>query len=183
MSGTLQVVIGIAVLGWIIGNQLRVRQFSPRRLRVAAVLGIVGLVEIVSTAGARPVSVVGWTLLVTGLVIGAALGLLRAATVRLWVRDGAVYTQGHAMTAALWMVGIGTHVGLDVLARVIAPSADAVEASSVLLFIAVSLGVQGLMTLRRARSLPGARVLDGVRAAGSDPSKPDTLAVRDPGRP
>jgi hypothetical protein len=163
MSGPLQVIVGIAVLGWILYNQLRVRQFSPGRLRIAGILGIVGLVQVVSTAGAHPVSVVGWTLLVTGLVVGATLGLLRAATVRLWVRDGVVYTQGHATTAALWIVGIGIHVGLDVLAGAIAPSANTVNSSSVLLFIAVSLGVQGLMTLRRARSLPGAPVFAGVR--------------------
>jgi len=164
MSAPLQVIVGIAVLGWIVANQLRVRQFSARRLRVAGILGVIGLVEVATSAGTHPVSVMGWTLLVTGLVIGAALGLLRAATVRLWVRDGAVYTQGHALTAALWIVGIAVHVGLDLLARAIAPSADAVDASSVLLFIAVGLGVQGLVTLQRARALPGARVLDGVRA-------------------
>jgi hypothetical protein len=163
MSGPLQVIIGIAVLGWILYNQLRVRQFSPRRLRVAGILGVVGLVEIVSAAGAHPVSTVGWALLVTGLVVGAALGLLRAATVKLWVRDGAVWTQGHALTAALWIVGIGVHIGLDVLAAAIAPSADTVNTSSVLLFIAVSLGVQGLMTMRRAQLLPGAPVMAGVR--------------------
>ncbi|HEY2221314.1 hypothetical protein [Actinomycetospora sp.] len=163
MSGPLQVIVGIAVLGWILYNQLRVRQFTARRLRIAGILGVVGLVEIVSSASAHPVSVVGWTLLVTGLVIGAALGLIRAATVRLWVRDSAVYTQGHALTAALWIVGIGIHIGLDVLAGAVAPSANAVNSSSVLLFIAVSLGVQGLMTMRRAQSLPGAPVLAPVR--------------------
>ena len=164
MSGALQVIIGIAVLGWVLDNQLRVRQFTARRLRLAGILGLVGLVEVASSAGAQPMSVVGWTLLVTGLVIGAALGLLRAATVKLWVRDGAVYTQGHALTAALWIVGIAIHIGLDVLAGAIAPTANAVNSSSVLLFIAVGLGVQGLVTLQRARALPGARVLDGMRA-------------------
>jgi hypothetical protein len=164
MSGALQVIIGIAVLGWVLDNQLRVRQFTARRLRLAGILGLVGLVEVASSAGAHPMSVVGWTLLVTGLVIGAALGLLRAATVKLWVRDGAVYTQGHALTAALWIVGIAIHIGLDVLAGAIAPTANAVNSSSVLLFIAVGLGVQGLVTLQRARALPGARVLDGMRA-------------------
>lgn len=164
MSGTLQVVVGVLVLGWILANQLRVRAFTPRRLRVAAVLGVVGLVEVVSTAGTHPVSLTGWTLLVVGLLVGAALGLVRAATVDLWVRDGVVWTRGHALTAALWFVGIAVHVGLDVLARVVAPSADAVNASSVLLFIAVGLGVQGLMTLRRAQSLPGTPVLTGMRS-------------------
>ncbi len=163
MSGPLQVIIGIAVLGWILYNQLRVRQFTARRLRVAGILGVVGVVEVASTAGTHPVSVVGWTLLVAGLVIGAALGLVRAATVTLWVRDGAVWTQGHALTAVLWIVGIGIHIGLDVLAGAVAPTANAVNSSSVLLFIAVSLGVQGQVTMQRVRTLPGAPVLVATR--------------------
>ncbi|MDT7744896.1 MAG: hypothetical protein QOE59_3974, partial [Actinomycetota bacterium] len=64
MSGPLQIIIGIAVLGWILYNQLRVRQFTARRLRIAGILGVIGVVEVASTAGAHPVSVVGWTLLV-----------------------------------------------------------------------------------------------------------------------
>jgi hypothetical protein len=76
------------------------------------------------------------------------------------------------MTAALWIVGIAIHIGLDLLARALAPSADAVNASSVLLFIAVSLGVQGLVTMQRARSLPGA-----------DPFKPARATVVDADRP
>ncbi len=163
MSGPLQIIIGIAVLGWILYNQLRVRQFTARRLRIAGILGVVGVVEVASAAAAHPVSVVGWTLLVVGLVVGAALGLVRAATVKLWVRDGAVWTQGHALTAALWILGIGIHIGLDLLAGAIAPTANAVNTSSVLLFIAVSLGVQGLVTMQRARTLPGAPLLAGVR--------------------
>ncbi|WP_433798489.1 hypothetical protein [Actinomycetospora sp. CA-084318] len=156
MSGTFSAVIGIAVLVWVIWNQVRVREFTPRRVRIAGILGIVGLVELVSAAGAQPVSATGWALLVTGLVVGAALGLLRAATVHLWVADGKVFTQGHWGTAALWLVGIGVHVGLDLLAGVVAPSAATVNSSSILLFIAVSLGAQGLVTMQRARSLPGA---------------------------
>ena len=85
MSGTFSAVIGIAVLVWVIWNQVRVREFTPRRVRIAGILGIVGLVELVSAAGAQPVSATGWALLVTGLVVGAALGLLRAATVHLRV--------------------------------------------------------------------------------------------------
>lgn len=189
MAGPLQVILGIAVLGWVLYNQLRVRQFSRRRPRIAAVLGAIGLVEVATAAAAHPVSVVGWTLLVTGLVLGAALGLVRAATVKIWVRDGAVYTQGHALTAALWIVGIGVHIGLDVLARVVDPAAESLNTSSVLLFIAVSLGVQGLMTMRRVQSLPGAPSPVGARGGerprhdGSDSSKPRAHVAGNPDRP
>ncbi|MCD2187407.1 hypothetical protein [Actinomycetospora soli] len=155
MSGTFSVVIGIAVLAWVIWNQVRVREFTPRRVRIAGILGLVGLVQLVQAAAGQSVSTIGWALLITGLVVGAALGLLRAATVDLWVADGTVYTQGHWATAALWLVGMGAHVGLDLLARVVAPSAATVNASSIVLFIAVGLGTQALVTMQRARSLPG----------------------------
>ena len=48
---------------------------------------------------------------------------------------------------------------------VVAPSAGAVNSSSILLFVGVSLGAQGLVTMQRARSLPGApaAVFQGVR--------------------
>jgi hypothetical protein len=164
MNGVFSAVIGIAVLVWVVYNQVRVREFTPRRVRVAAILGIVGLVEVVQAVGTHPASALGWTLLVTGLVVGAVLGLLRAATVNLWVADGRVFTQGHWGTAGLWVLGIAVHVGLDLLAGVIAPSAATLNSSSILLFIAVSLGAQGLVTLQRARSLPGAPVMTMERA-------------------
>ncbi|MFC5064587.1 hypothetical protein [Actinomycetospora atypica] len=165
MSGSVQAVVGIAVIAWVLWNQLRTREFTSRRVRIAAVLGVIGLVEVVSAAGSHPVSAAGWALLVVGLVVGAATGLLRAATVSLWVQDGRVLTRGHWGTAALWVVGIGVHVGLDLLAGVVAPSAGAVDASSILLFVGVSLGAQGLVTMQRARALPGApaRVFQSVR--------------------
>lgn len=155
MNGALSAVIGVAVLGWVIWNQLRVREVTPRRVRIAGVLAVVGVVEVAQAAGAAPVSGLGWVLLVVGLVVGAALGLVRAATVDLWAAaDGRVLTRGSWGTAGLWLLGIGVHVGLDVLARVVAPSAATLNSSSILLFVAVGLGAQGLVTTRRARSLP-----------------------------
>ncbi|WP_018332265.1 hypothetical protein [Actinomycetospora chiangmaiensis] len=156
MNGAFSAVIGVAVLGWVIWNQVRVREFTPRRVRIAGVLGIVGVVEIAQATGVAQVSTLGWALLATGLVVGAVLGVLRAATVNLWVADGRVLTQGHWVTAALWLLGIGVHVGLDALAGVVAPSAATLNSSSILLFIAVGLGTQGLVTMQRARALPGA---------------------------
>lgn len=158
MNGAFSAVIGVAVLGWVMWNQLRVREVTPQRVRIAGVLAVVGVVEVAQAAGAAPVSGLGWVLLVVGLVVGAALGLVRAATVDLWAADGRVLTRGSWGTAGLWLLGIGVHVGLDVLARVVAPSAATLNSSSILLFVAVGLGAQGLVTMRRARSLPGSPV-------------------------
>ncbi|GAA4778474.1 hypothetical protein GCM10023200_09320 [Actinomycetospora chlora] len=157
MDGTLSAVIGIAVLVWVVVNQVRARPLSARRMRIAGILGVVGLVQLVGAAAAGPVPALGWVLLLAGLAIGALLGGIRAGTVRLWVRDGVVWTQGHAATAALWVVGIAAHVGLDLLARAVAPGSATIDGASVLLFVAVSLGVQGVVTARRAAVLTGDR--------------------------
>jgi hypothetical protein len=162
MSGTLSAVVGIAVLVWVVVNQLRARPLRGRRMQIAAVLGVVGVVQLVSAAGAHPVPALGWVLLLAGLVVGAVLGAIRAGTVRLWVRDGVVWTQGHAATAALWVLGIVVHVVLDLVARAAAPSAATVDTASILLFVAVSLAVQGVVTSHRARVLTGARPLAQV---------------------
>jgi hypothetical protein len=156
MNGVLSILIGIAVLVWVVVNQLRPRPLGTRRARLAGVLGVVGVVQLASAATAHPVPPLGWVLLLLGLAIGAALGAVRARSVHLWVRDGVVWTQGYAMTAALWVVGIAAHVGLDLLARAIVPDAETVNAASVLLFVALSLGVQGVVTAQRARALTGA---------------------------
>ncbi|MHC1563132.1 hypothetical protein ACR9E3_29580 [Actinomycetospora sp. C-140] len=162
MTGMLSALVGIAVLAWVIVNQLRPQPLTARRLRLAGILAVVGVVQLVSAAGAHPVPPMGWTLLALGLAIGAVLGALRARTVRLWVRDGVVWTQGHALTAVLWVVGIGAHVGLDLLARTVVPAAETVNTASILLFVAVSLGVQGLVTVQRTRGLAGARSVQPV---------------------
>ena len=162
MNGMLSALVGITVLAWVIVNQLRPKPLKARRLRLAGILAVVGVVQLVSAAGAHPVPLLGWTLPALGLAIGAALGALRAHTVHLWFRDGVVWTQGHALTAALWVVGIGAHVGLDVLARAVVPAAETANTASILLFVAVSLGVQGLVTLRRTRALAGAPAVQPV---------------------
>lgn len=154
MGPVASALIGIVVVAWVIWNQLRPRTVDARRLRIAVALGIVGAVQVASTMSDHPASAVALGLLVVGLVIGAGLGVWRARSAQVWTApDGRVMTQGSRFTAGLWIVGIGAHVGLDLLARAVDPASAPVDGASILLFVAVSIGVQALVTLNRGHAL------------------------------
>jgi hypothetical protein len=49
------------------------------------------------------------------LVIAAVFGAIRAATVHIWVYGGQAWRQGTWLTAVLWVVSLGVHLGYDYL--------------------------------------------------------------------
>lgn len=159
MTPVVSALIGLLVLAWIVYNQLRPREVTNRRLRIAGVLGVVGLVQVTTAASGHPVSALALGLLVLGLVIGAGLGVGRAYTMRAWTApDGRRMIQGNWVTAALWLVGIAVHVGLDLLVRAFDPASEPVNTASIMLFVAVSIGAQALVAVRRSRALTPAGV-------------------------
>ena len=142
--------IGIVVLAWVIRRQLRAQPFTGRRIRLAAALGALGVVEVVvTTTQAGDPGPLGWGLLVLSLVIAAGFGVWRAATTRLWFEDGRPFVQGSRTTLVLWIVGIAAHVGLDALTPVLDPAAAPMISTSVLLFVGLTLGAQFLGVSRR----------------------------------
>ena len=150
----LNVLIGIVVLVLIVWRQMRVRPVAGgRQGRVLVILGVIGVVQVISAAQAHPAPVLGWTALVVGLAVGAAVGVVRARTMRIWSSGGRLVRQGTAATLVWWAVGIAAHIGLDLLVRAAAPSAEPVNSASILLFVAVSLGAQTLVQMSRAREL------------------------------
>ena len=86
------------------------------------------------------------------LVLAAAFGALRAATVRVWIQGGQAWSQGRLITAVLWVVALAAHLGYDYL---IGQHKDIGNAGSatILLYLAVSLGVQRLIVNARAQRL------------------------------
>ncbi|MBO0787529.1 MAG: hypothetical protein J2P33_15800, partial [Actinobacteria bacterium] len=87
------------------------------------------------------------------LVLAAGFGALRAVTVRLWLADGQVWSRGGWLTAALWIAALAAHLGYDELvAR--GHGQASVGAATVLLYLAVTLGIQRVIVLQRARRLP-----------------------------
>ena len=86
------------------------------------------------------------------LVVGALiLGAVRAFTVRVWTSNEWVVRQGTWLTMGLWVLSLALHFVSDVGAA--HSGAGNFEASSFLLYLAVTYGVQNYVVHRRARPL------------------------------
>jgi hypothetical protein len=151
----LDLVIGVAVLGLLIYRQLRSRPVSASAMRISLVLGAIGLVETVQFLQKHHAGTVEIAALAGSLVLAVLFGVLRARTVRVWLKDGTAWTQGNLLTAALWVVALGAHLGYDALLDT-HKSTNGLGNATILLYLAVTLLVQRyLVSQRAARLTPG----------------------------
>ncbi|HUA41040.1 MAG TPA: hypothetical protein VMA32_05725 [Streptosporangiaceae bacterium] len=149
-------VFGVVILGLLIYRQLVARPVRSNQ-RVVLILVVIGLVEAVQYmqglhAGSAAVIALGGS-----LILAAAFGAARAATVRIWMQNGQPWSQGNLVTAALWVVALGAHLGYDYL---IGQHKDIgnLGGATVVLYLAVSLAVQRVIVTIRAQRLDPAAV-------------------------
>jgi FtsH-binding integral membrane protein len=142
-SVTIDIVISVAVLLFILYRQVQVRRASPNPA-LPVVLLILGVVSLTQGSGRPTAAELGY--LIALLAVDAvALGALRAWTVKLW-RDGqSVLRQGTWVTVVLWVVGLGIHEAVDALAHI--------PASSTLLYVGVTFLAQQLVVQARVSRL------------------------------
>jgi len=152
----LYVVIGVAVLALLIYRQLRARPVRGSQ-RLVAILVVIGLIEAVQYMQKLHAGSAAIVALVGSLVLAAIFGAIRAATVRVWMQDGQPWVQGNLLTAALWVVAVGAHLGYDYLIGQHKDIGD-LGGATVLLYIAVSLAVQRAIVTLRAQRLEPAHV-------------------------
>lgn len=147
----LDLVIGIAVLGLLIYRQLHARPVRGAD-RVILVLVVLGLIEAVQYFQKLHAGLIAIVAMAGSLVLAAAFGAARAATVRVWTQGGQAWSQGSLITAVLWVVALAAHLGYD---YVIGQHKDIGNAGSatILLYLAVSLAVQRLIVAARAQRL------------------------------
>jgi hypothetical protein len=151
-SVIVDIVIAVVALGFLITRQLRARQISSTGLRVVAVLAVIGLIEAVGYLRANHGGAVTYAALAGSLVLAAVFGAIRASTVRVWTEGGQSWMQGNWLTAALWVLAVAAHLGYDYL--VAHGNTDrGVGSATVVLYLAVSLGIQRLITQWRATRL------------------------------
>jgi hypothetical protein len=146
----LDIVLGIAVLGLVIYRQLIARPINARGLRLVAILAIIGVVETVNYLQKYHSGSGTYAALAGSLVLAAVFGVLRAGTVRLWSQDGQVWMKGNWLTAGLWIIALAAHLGYDALVAHGHGSAGDIGTATVVLYLAVSLGVQRLVAQFRA---------------------------------
>jgi drug/metabolite transporter (DMT)-like permease len=150
--GSESILIGLAVLVWLLWRQLQARELRhDRGYLLPLALVAIGVVQIVDYDRDHPLAGAGIALLVVSIVVAAGFSIVRATTVRVWLHDGRLLRQGTAMTIVLWLVAIAIHLGGD---HLIAPhEADRIGSVSLLLYLGVSLAVQRFALGERARRL------------------------------
>lgn len=155
-QGIINILIAIAVLGWILYRQLQPRPIKERQpYRLMFILAVLGIVQILQLAGRDEISAAGYLALVLGLLTGAGFGWLRGRLVHLWrAEDGSLMRQGNWITIALWIVGIAVHLGLDWAGVQLSPAgqsagAEALGLTGIMLYLAVALAAQRFATLAR----------------------------------
>jgi hypothetical protein len=146
------IVLGVAVLVLLIYRQLSPRQVNSSALRLIAILVIIGLLQtyqFLSKGHSHPLT---FAALAGSLVLAAIFGALRAGTTRIWLQDGQAWFQGNWLTAALWIASLAAHLGYDFLV-VHGPGARGLGTATIVLYLAVTLGFQRVLVLRRAQRL------------------------------
>ena len=148
--------VAALVLALVLWRQLRPREVREDNAnRLLLVLGVVGMVELVEFADDHRVTALAWTLVGASLLVGAVFGLMRGASVRIWRRDGVLVRQGTLVTVALWGVGIGIHLLVDLAISGVDSAAAGIGSTALLLYLGIALAAQRLVTLNRAAQLSG----------------------------
>lgn len=107
--GLVIVAVGYTIVRRTIGEPLNVRDLFGAPVVLLAVGGY-GLTKVPGVTGVDVVWLVGTSL------VGLALGVWRGATVRLMVKDGALWQRYPAKTYLVWVVSLVVNGGLGLLA-------------------------------------------------------------------
>ncbi len=122
-------------------------------IRLVLILGAAGIFEISKAIGPHHLTAAAVAWLAVSLMAGAVMGAIRAATVRIWrAQDGSAWRQGTMITGALWLISLAAHLALDTIIDH-ASRMPTLGTSSILLYLAVTLGIQREIVRRRTAPL------------------------------
>lgn len=135
----------------VVAKRLRGEQLIARDLVLPPLvllgIGVHGLTEVELTA-------VDWTWLVTGSLVGLALGVARGSTVRVYAQDGVPWQQYTWRTLGVWAGSFAASVALGLAASAAGAPADArpltLSIEIGLLGEAIPIGVRLLKTAQDA---------------------------------
>src|SRR5580704_8645527 len=136
------IVLDVLVALYILSRQRRIRPV-PRvlGLRFPIVVGVIGLIDLLSYSDTHHPSHDDYLWVLATLVVGALLlGAVRAFTVKIWTSDNWVVRQGTWLTMGLWALSLALHFVSGGGAH--NAGAGNLEASSLLLYLALTYGVQ-----------------------------------------
>jgi hypothetical protein len=145
------IALDVLVAAYILSRQRRIR--PVRRvlsLRLPIVLGVIGLINLLSyTDTHHHITTTEWLFVLATFAVGAvALGAIRAFTVQLWTSNNWIVRQGTWLTMGLWVLSLALHFVSGAGAKYV--DAGNLEASSFLLYLGLTYGVQNYVIHRRA---------------------------------
>jgi len=143
--------LNVAILAYILFRQLQVRPVRAS-MRLPLILAIIGVIELSQFLQHGHHNNAIYAALAGSLVLAAATAAIRAATVHVWLDGGQALRQGTWLTAMLWIVSLGLHLGYDYLLERKGSQAGLGSASLVLYF-AVTYTIQRFILQARARRI------------------------------
>jgi hypothetical protein len=153
MSGSnlADLVIGVALLAWVLSRQLVTRRLSES-YRLSVILTVIGIIEFASFLRGHPRDDGAIVAAVVGsLVLAAAFGTVRALTIRVWRENGQLLRRGTWLTAVLWIASLAAHLGYDYLVagHIAGKNGGSVGNATIVLYLVVTLTVQRFILLNR----------------------------------
>jgi len=150
---TITLVFDVALVALVLVRQRRVRRV-PRHVRVfgPVVIGLIGLYQLGAFTDHHRLTAGVAALLLAGIVLGAAVfAAARAVTIRLWRIEHVVLRQATWLTMGLWAVSLAAHFGAAWWIGSI-DSVGGIAWATLLLYVGLTLGLQGAVVQRRARA-------------------------------
>jgi hypothetical protein len=139
--------LAVAFAAFVIHRQTRRRAVTPRDLVILPAWFVILSVLADHTMVSRLGSAVAAGFFAAGVLFAVAMGVARAATIRVWRTEAGLLCEGSWRTGVLWVATIAVRVAVFVLA---AKAGAAEGAGEAMLFVAVTLGTQNLVLARRA---------------------------------
>jgi hypothetical protein len=161
-SIAVNLLIGLAVLALLVYRQLQVRPVRAN-FRLPLILAVIGVIQLSQFLKNDHHTGTVFAALAGSLALAALFGAIRAMTVRVWIQAGQALRQGTWVTAVLWVVSLGVHLGYDYLVDGKGSQAG-LGTASLTLYFAVTYTIQRFILQAKAQ-----RIADSPHQDVSDP--------------
>jgi hypothetical protein len=161
-SAIVNLLIGLAVLALLVYRQLQVRPVRAN-FRLPLILAVIGMIQLTQFLKHDHHTGTVFAALAGSLVLAAIFGAIRAMTVRVWIQAGQALRQGTWITAVLWVVSLGVHLGYDYLVDG-KGAQSGLGTASLTLYFAITYTIQRFILQAKAQ-----RIVNGPRQDVGDP--------------
>lgn len=152
--------IAVAAVGFILYRQTTERPIKDNPVKLPMILGIIGVIETADYLKSGPHLTAGAiTAVLLGFVVAVAIAVPRAHSMRIYRNtSGIMVRKGTAVTVVLWFAAIAAHVALSIGVPVVfgegvGHGLSGLDGATLLIYLAVSLGVQGLIAKSRVAAI------------------------------